>query len=132
MMVEPPPAAPLVVSQPKVLLQILIVALDAPALIGDADQLVDGRVFGQRGQDVLARRGLVCRPLDKQPLLGTQACLARIAACMAHPYGREAASQGFVGALLHAGFAREQAQRGMGKLLGYQLPVLGLTGCTSL
>lgn len=71
MVMEPPPTSSLIVSQAEVLLQILVVAFDAPALMGYADQLVDRRFLGQRGQDVLARLGVVCRPLDEQPLLGT-------------------------------------------------------------
>ena len=46
MVVEPSPAATLVVPQPEVLLQVLVVALDAPALMGGVDQIVDRRVFG--------------------------------------------------------------------------------------
>lgn len=72
----------------------LVVALGAPALIGDADQLVDRRFLGKCGQNVLIGLGLVGRPLDEQPLLGTQ---ARLAAGMANPHGREAATEGFVG-----------------------------------
>ena len=46
MVVEPTPAATLVVPQPEVLLQILVVALDTPALMGGVDKFVDRRVFG--------------------------------------------------------------------------------------
>ena len=46
--VEPPPAATFVRAQAEVLLQVLVVALDAPMLMGDADQLVDRRLLGQR------------------------------------------------------------------------------------
>lgn len=45
MVVEPSPSAALVVPQPEVLLQILVVALDAPALMGGVDQFVQRRVF---------------------------------------------------------------------------------------
>ncbi len=61
----------LVAPQAEVLLQILVVALDAPALMGGADQLVDRCFLGQRGQNVPARLGVLCRPLDEQPLLRT-------------------------------------------------------------
>jgi hypothetical protein len=40
MVVEPPPTSALVVTEAEVLLQILVVALDAPALMGDTDELV--------------------------------------------------------------------------------------------
>ena len=45
MVVKTSPTAPLVVAQPEVLLQILVVALDPPSLVGGADQLVQRRVF---------------------------------------------------------------------------------------
>lgn len=42
-------------AETEVLLQILVVALDAPTLVGDVDQVVDRRVFWHCGQKVLAR-----------------------------------------------------------------------------
>lgn len=46
MVAEAPPAPPLVVAQPEVLLQVLVVALDTPALMSGAEQFIDRRVFG--------------------------------------------------------------------------------------
>jgi hypothetical protein len=37
-MVEAAPAAPFVVAEPDLLLEVLVVALDAPAQFGDVDQ----------------------------------------------------------------------------------------------
>jgi hypothetical protein len=68
-----------------------------PAALRRADR----RVFWQRGQEVLARFGVACRPLDEQPLLGTQACLADIAASVAYPHGREAVLQRCIGPSRH-------------------------------
>ena len=51
MVVEPAPAAALVVAEAKVLLEVLVVALDTPALMSHADEFVEGRVLGQRGQN---------------------------------------------------------------------------------
>jgi phage baseplate assembly protein gpV len=65
MVVEPPPTSTLVVAQAEVLLQILVVALDAPALMGNADLLVDRRVLRQGGQEVFARLGVAGWPLDE-------------------------------------------------------------------
>ena len=48
MVVEPSPAAPLVVPQAEVLLEVLVVALDTPTLVGAADQIVQGSALGQR------------------------------------------------------------------------------------
>ena len=71
-MMKPPPAASLIVSKPEVLLEILVVALDAPALVRGGHQFVQRRAFGQRGQPILDRLDLVGRPLHEQPLLGLQ------------------------------------------------------------
>lgn len=79
MVMKATPASALVVTETEVLLQVLIVTLYAPALIGDANEFVDADVFGQCRQDVLARLFVASRPLDEQPLLGAQACLANIA-----------------------------------------------------
>jgi hypothetical protein len=77
---ESAPAAPFMVAQPEVLFQFLVVTLDAPALRDGTDQFHDGRVRWQRGQDVLARLGLVLRPFNDQPLQRAQSRLAGIAA----------------------------------------------------
>jgi hypothetical protein len=94
-----PPTSTLIVTQAEVLLQILVVALDASALMGNADQLIDRRVQRQGGQEALARFGFACRPLDEQPLLEAQACFADISASMTQPNRRKALAQRRVGAL---------------------------------
>lgn len=45
-----PPAAPLVMAEPEFLLEFLIVALDAPAQLGGADQRRERSVGGESGQ----------------------------------------------------------------------------------
>ena len=45
--VESPPASPLEVTQPKVLLEVLVIALDAPAHLGLEHHALQRRVFGQ-------------------------------------------------------------------------------------
>ena len=99
MMVKPSPATPLIVSQAKVLLQVLIVTLDAPALVGGTDQFTQGSALGQRRQDVFDRLSFDCRPLNEQPFLWVRTCLASVAARMANPYRREPATQWLVGVL---------------------------------
>ena len=88
MVVESPPAAPLIVPQSEVLLEVLVVTLDSPALVSGADQVVEGNARWQGRQDVLDRLGLVRWPLDEQPLLWAQTRLAGIATRMANPHGR--------------------------------------------
>lgn len=67
-MVKAAPAAPFVVVEPEFLLEFLVVALDAPALMGDRDQLVEGAGLRQRREVVLLRLRLMSGPFDQQPL----------------------------------------------------------------
>ena len=99
MVVEPSPAAPLGVPQAKVLLEVLVVALDTPTLVGAADQIVQGSALGQRLQDVFDWLGLLHWPLDEQPLLRAQTRLASIATSVTHPHRCEPSREWRVGAL---------------------------------
>ncbi|OHC13082.1 MAG: hypothetical protein A2002_07975 [Pseudomonadales bacterium GWC1_66_9] len=65
MVVEPPPTTPLVMPQPQVLLEILVVALDTPAQMGDAYQFRQRRVLHERGQPVAGRLVLRGGPFDQ-------------------------------------------------------------------
>src|SRR5258705_783765 len=68
LVVEAPPSAPLEVAEPDLLLELLIVALDAPAQLGDIDQLADRDVMWKGREPVFGRLLLTFRPLDQQPL----------------------------------------------------------------
>ena len=65
MMVKPPPAVAFVVSEAQFLLQLLIVALDAPAHVRAGDQVVDRRVDRQVRQEAFQRFGIAGRPFDQ-------------------------------------------------------------------
>src|SRR3954466_1222837 len=66
---EPAPAAPLIMPQSEFLLELLVVALDAPAQLGQRDEAVEGDVLGKGGEPVFRRPLLLRRPLDQQPFL---------------------------------------------------------------
>src|SRR5712692_9739758 len=68
MVMEAAPAAPLEMIEPELILELLIVALDAPAQLGQAGQLGDGRGLWQRREPILRGLGVAPRPLDQQPL----------------------------------------------------------------
>ncbi len=99
MMVKPSPATPFVVVQAAVLFEVLVVTLDTPALVGDANERVDRHVFRRRRQRVFARLVFLGRPLDEQPLFWVQARAPHIPASMAYPYDREAIAQDLLGPL---------------------------------
>src|ERR1700704_1975720 len=68
-MMKAAPAASLIVSEPDLLLELLIVALDAPAQFGEIDQLAEADLLRQGREPVFGRYLFALRPLDQQPLL---------------------------------------------------------------
>src|SRR5712692_6225759 len=79
---ETAPAAALVVIEPDLVLELLEVALDAPADFHEADELVERDRGRHRRQPVLRGRRLAPRPLHEQPFDGTcHRASARAATC---------------------------------------------------
>src|SRR5260221_2862387 len=72
-MMEAAPATAFVMPETKLLFEVLIVALDAPAQLGEIDEAREADVLGQGGEPVLGRLRLRLRPLDQQPLFGAYA-----------------------------------------------------------
>src|SRR6266581_9333022 len=68
--VKAAPTAALEVAEAKLLFEFLVIALDAPAQLGDAHQLLQRGGGGQGSQKVFAWFGFATRPLDQQPLFG--------------------------------------------------------------
>ena len=96
-MVESSPASPFEMPEPDLLLELLIVALDAPAHHGDIDHALESDVLGQRGEPEFRGLLLALRPFDDQPLLGLLA--ARALAGGAHTHAGEAGGEPRVGAV---------------------------------
>ena len=63
------PAAALVMSKAELLLEFLVVALNAPAHLGDEDQLLQCGVGRGGRKKVFGRFGFALRPFDQQPFL---------------------------------------------------------------
>src|SRR6202161_4367876 len=70
MVVEASPSAAFVMSPPEFLLEFLIVALDAPAQLGQIDQAFECDVRGQRGEPVFGWFLLALGPFDQEPFFG--------------------------------------------------------------
>ncbi len=64
---EAAPSAPFEMAEPDLLLELLIVALDAPAHLCGIDHPAEGYAHGKGRQPVFGRRVLALRPLDQQP-----------------------------------------------------------------
>src|SRR3990170_3962453 len=90
MVVEPTPTPAFEVIQPELVLELLVVALDPPAELGEPDELRDRRVGWQGGEPALGRRGRAFGPLDEQPLHGARLAAVRIAVRGPHAQPREA------------------------------------------
>src|SRR5689334_3770672 len=87
MVVEAAPPSTLVVIETDLLLQVLGVALDAPAQLGRVDEGCDRRGVRQRRKPVLGGRSLALRPPDQQPLLGPWLSAPIIPMRWSHPRG---------------------------------------------
>ena len=64
-MVEASPASSFEVAEPHFLLELLVVALNAPAHHGDVDEGVEGNVHRQRREPVFRQRRLALGPFDQ-------------------------------------------------------------------
>src|SRR5712691_10342640 len=68
MMMKAAPATALEMVEPELILELLIVALDAPTQLGEADEVGDGRGLRQGREPILRGLRFGLRPLDEQPL----------------------------------------------------------------
>src|ERR1700738_1199846 len=98
MVMEASPASALEVSQSKLLLQLLIVTLDAPAQLGQVDETLKGDVLWQRGRPVFGRLLLAFWPFNQKPFFG----MAFAAMSGAHAQARKARGKSFAAALAPA------------------------------
>src|SRR4051794_39502461 len=87
---ETAPAAPLIVPQSEFLLELLVVALDAPPELGEFDQAHEADVLRQGREPVLGGLLLAFRPLDQEPFLRARLIQPVIAMSASHPHPREA------------------------------------------
>src|SRR6218665_370210 len=90
------PTSAFIVPQPQLLLQVLIIALDAPAHVCSAHQIVQCAGSWQAREVILFRPCLARWPFDEQPLLRKEPGFSLIAPGTAHPQCRKASRQGFI------------------------------------
>src|SRR3954451_5587260 len=85
MVVEAAPAAALVVPEPQFLLELLVVAFDAPPELGEFNQARETNVLRQGREPVLGGLPLAFRPLDQEPFLRARFAQPVIAMSGSHP-----------------------------------------------
>jgi len=81
------------VTEPEILLEVLIVTLDAPTHLGLKHHALQRRVLGQRGQPVLERLSVPLGPLDEQPFGFAHFIAQVVPVRRAHPHPGEARAQ---------------------------------------
>src|SRR5262245_41407119 len=118
MMVESAPSSAFVVIETDLLLQVLEVALDAPAQLGRVDEGCDRRRARQRREPVLGGRRLALRPLDQQPLLGPRLGTPVIPMRWSHPHSRKPRGKITLAALAPAHSLPSLARQSQGELAG--------------
>src|SRR3954462_4736818 len=89
-MVETAPAAALVVPEPQFLLELLVIAFDAPPELGEFDEAHEADVLRQGREPVLGGLLLAFRPLDQEPFLRARFAQPVVAMSGSHPHPREA------------------------------------------
>src|SRR5215204_2616940 len=87
---ETAPAAPLIVPQSEFLLELLVVALDAPPELGEFDQAREADLLWQGREPVFGRLLLAFRPLDQEPFLRAQLAQPVVAMSGSHPHSGKA------------------------------------------
>src|SRR3954449_764695 len=90
MVVEAAPATALVVPKPEFLLELLVVALDAPPELGEFDQAREADLLRQGREPVFGRLLLSFRPLDQEPFLRARFAQPVVAMSGSHPHACKA------------------------------------------
>src|SRR5947208_16665513 len=93
MVMEAAPSAAFEVPEPDLLLELLIIALDAPAQLSQIDEGGKIDVFRQGRQPVFDRLLLAFRPLDQQPLRRMRRGELLVAMRRANPQARKPRGQ---------------------------------------
>src|SRR3954447_706683 len=89
-MVEAAPAAALEVPEPELLLELLVVAFDAPPELGKFDQALEADLLRQRREPVFGGLLLSFRPLDQEPFLRARFAQPVVAMSSSHPHACKA------------------------------------------
>src|SRR5580693_10118319 len=97
-MVEATPSPPFKMPEPDLLLEFLIIALDAPAQLGGIDQIAECDAARQGRKPIFGRLVLALGPLDQQPFFGRFAG-PFMARCNVNTQSRKPRGQPFIAAL---------------------------------
>src|SRR5438128_9457925 len=104
-MVKAAPATAFVMSKPDLLLELLIVAFDAPAQFGEIDQPIEADVLRQVREPIASRLGLAFRPFDQQPFVRMRRVAPVVIMGGPHPHSGEARMKPIIAAFAPADLA---------------------------
>ncbi|CAE6873385.1 hypothetical protein R69658_08264 [Paraburkholderia aspalathi] len=90
MVVKATPASPFVMTEPELLFQVLIVALDAPTHLGHEHKLLKCRLCGGGSEKVFERLRITFRPFNEQPFFVSNGTSLIVAMCGTNPQGGKA------------------------------------------
>src|SRR5262249_37384542 len=93
---EAAPPAPFEMAEPNLLFEFLIVALNAPAQLGDVDEIVKRDVACKSRKPVFGRRSLALWPFDQQPFFRSAFSQIIVAMRYSHTHPRKARGQHIV------------------------------------
>jgi hypothetical protein len=96
MVMEAAPSAAFEMPEPDLLLEFLIVALDAPARLGKIHQAIEGDVGGKGREPIFGWLLLPFGPLDQQPFFGSALGAPVVRLRHTNPHARKARGQALV------------------------------------
>ena len=96
-MVEASPPSAFVVTEADLLLELLVIPLDAPAQLGLVDEVGERRVAWQGGEPIFGRFALALWPLDQEPFLRSRCGAPVIPMRRPDAHGGEARGTGQAG-----------------------------------
>src|SRR5882672_6820851 len=122
-MMEAAPAAPLKMRKPNLLLELLIVTLDAPAQFGEIDQTSKGNILRQCREPVFGRLLLPFGPFDQQPFFRPGLAAIEVAFGDAYTHARKARSERHICPLSPGDRAPSVGRQAKGEVLDLDRPM---------
>src|ERR1700683_5702254 len=125
MVVEPSPASAFVMAEADLLLELLIVPLDAPSKLGAFDEVGERGVFRQGREPIFGRLVLPLRPLDQEPFFWPRRRAPVITMRWPDTHGREARAERRICPLAPSDSVPSARRQGLRQRLGRERLLLG-------
>src|SRR5437899_8818792 len=120
---EASPSSSFEVAEPDLLLEFLVVTLDAPAEFGQIDEASEANVAGQARKPVLGRLFLAFGPFDEQPFFRPGLTAIEVAPGDANTQAGKARSERRIGALAPGDRSPRLGRQAEGQLFELDRPM---------